>query len=162
MTLKVVFHLLSNWIFQKCFVMISTQIHRGPETLTCTVLHYFITTSLRTHWNSTITEKNTNHKIWKVYTVKCKKVFKKSSHIFIQKKKAKHFMACRVVYQTLDSAIHWILITIQWICIGETSSAIQWIEIYSVDSFYPPFKHLRPGDVVVHFPWLVFLHKINL
>ena len=46
-----------------------------------------------------------------------------------------NFIACRVVNQTLDSAIHWILITIQWICIGETSSAIQWIEIYSVDSF---------------------------
>lgn len=133
------FHLLSNWIFQKRFVMINTQIHRGLETLTSTVLHHFIITSLRTNWNSTITEKSEykpqNLKSACMCTVKCKKVFTKSSHVFIQKEKAKHFMGCRVVNQTLDCTIHWILINIQWKCIGETSSDIQWIEIYSVDSF---------------------------
>ena len=110
----------------------NTQRVRDTNTYSTSLFHNYITENT---WNSTIREKNTNHKIWRVYTVKCKKVFKKSSHIFIQKKKAKHFIACRVVNQTLDSAIHWISITIQWICIGVTKSTIQWIEIYSVDSF---------------------------
>ena len=113
MTLKVVFHLLSNWIFQKRFVMISTQIHRGSETLTHTVLHYFIITSLRTREILLLQRRIQTTKFEKCTLLSVKK-FSRNPATFSSRRKRlnillptelyiKHWIALSTGFQSLSS-----------------------------------------------------------